>query len=482
MQELILVVDDDGFHRRTAERILKASGYRVGCLSSGEALLVFMKAEKADLVLLDLHMSGIDGFATLQKLRQLPNGANVPVLALLEKYNADDETRAVSAGAEGFVMTPFTPSVLLLNVRNTLELTGLRGGRKQPDKPKASAPAPEQNTPYKALSEELAGMLNAFAEGGRSTEGHALRTAQCARKLAQAAKLPADAQERVYLMGLLHDIGNMDVPAEIIDKPEALTEEETAAVRAHAMRGYALLKDIKAVQGLAAAARWHHEHFDGTGYPDGIAGNDIPAEVRLLSVADVCAAMSEKRSYRDTLPMSEIRQVLTDGRGTQFDPQYADLMLQLLEKGEPDPAEEVPEAEEAAAAEPEAAPEPPPLPEDPMERLQAVGFDTEAGLRCCLGDAGFYKSVLLDFSTQAEKRCEKLNMALEKRMWDAYRVYAHDLREACVTVGAVSLADLAGSMEDAAKQADKAYIEANHEALLAALEEAAGHAGYAASK
>ena len=481
MQDLILVVDDDGFHRRTAERILKASGYRVGSLSSGEALLAFMKAQKADLILLSLHMGGIGGFATLKKLRELPNGADVPVLALVDKHNADDESKAVAAGAGGFVTTPFIPSVLLLTVRNTL---GLAGKAVQPEAPKTPAPASAsvKKSGSNALALELAKLLAGLSEGERCTKGHALRTAQCAKRLAQAADCSTEVQERVYLMGLLHDIGSMDVPAELIDKPEALTEEETTAVRAHAMRGYALLKEIKAVQGLAAAARWHHERYDGTGYPDGIAGNDIPAEVRLLAVADACAAMSEARSYREPLSVDEIRQALESGKGTQFDPQYADLMLGLLEQGETEVPVEEQAAEPDTAPEPEAAPEPPPLPEDPIERLKATGFDPDEGLRCCLGDKSFYKSVLLDFSTQAEKRCAKMNMALEKKMWDAYRVYAHDLHDACVTVGLASLADQASCMEDAAKQADRAYIEANHEPLLAALEEAAAHAGYAASK
>ena len=478
MQNLILVVDDDGFHRRTAERILKASGYQVGSLSSGEAMLAFMNAQKADLILLSLRMGGIGGFAALKKLRELPNGADVPVLAMIDKHNADDESKAVAAGAAGFVTTPFVPSVLLLTVRNTLGLSA-KGAIKAPEPPKAAAPA--QNSGSNALAQELAKLLAQLSEGERSTKGHALRTAQCARRLAQAAELSAEAQERVYLMGLLHDIGSMDTPAEILDKPDALTGEELAAVRAHAMRGYTMLREIRAVQGLAAAARWHHERYDGTGYPDGIAGNDIPAEVRLLAVADVCSAMSETRSYRAALSVDEIRKVLTDGKGTQFDPQYDDLMLALLDKPE-EPAAAEPAEAPAAEAEPEAAPAPPPLPDDPMERLQAVGFDTEAGLRCCLGDMSFYKSVLLDFSTQAEKRCAKMKMALEKKMWDAYRVYAHELHDACVTVGLASLAEQASCMEDAAKQADRTYIEANHEPLLAALEEAAGHAGYAASK
>ena len=132
MQNLILVVDDDGFHRRTAERILKASGYQVGSLSSGEAMLAFMNAQKADLILLSLRMGGIGGFASLKKLRELPNGADVPVLAMIDKHNADDESKAVAAGAAGFVTTPFVPSVLLLTVRNTLGLSA-KGVIKAPE-------------------------------------------------------------------------------------------------------------------------------------------------------------------------------------------------------------------------------------------------------------------------------------------------------------------------------------------------------------
>ena len=133
------------------------------------------------------------------------------------------------------------------------------------------------------------------------------------------------------MLGLLHDVGKIGVPDAIINKPAKLTEEEYGIIQTHTVLGARILKNINEMPALVTGARWHHERFDGKGYPDGIAGTDIPEEARIIAVADAYDAMTSRRSYRDTLAQEAVRAELEKGRGTQFDPDFADIMMQMMD-------------------------------------------------------------------------------------------------------------------------------------------------------
>ena len=133
------------------------------------------------------------------------------------------------------------------------------------------------------------------------------------------------------MMGLLHDVGKIGIPEAIINKPGKLTDEEFEKIKTHPALGAGILKNITEFPKLAVGARWHHERYDGKGYPDGIAGEDIPTEARIIAVADAYDAMSSRRSYRDVLKQDFIRGEILKGKGTQFDPAFADIMLALID-------------------------------------------------------------------------------------------------------------------------------------------------------
>lgn len=134
------------------------------------------------------------------------------------------------------------------------------------------------------------------------------------------------------MMGLLHDVGKIGIPDAIINKTAKLTDEEYAEIKKHPVLGARILENITEFPKLATGARWHHERFDGKGYPDGIAGEDIPKEARIIAVADAYDAMSSRRSYRDVLPQKVVREEMEKGRGEQFDPVYADIMLAMIDE------------------------------------------------------------------------------------------------------------------------------------------------------
>jgi putative two-component system response regulator len=133
-------------------------------------------------------------------------------------------------------------------------------------------------------------------------------------------------------MGLLHDVGKIGVPDAVINKPSRLTEEEFSLIKNHPVMGARILKNIKEMPQLSSGARWHHERYDGKGYPDGLKGKDIPEEARIIAVADSYDAMTSRRSYRDPLPQDVVRDEIVKGRGTQFDPDFADIMLKMIDE------------------------------------------------------------------------------------------------------------------------------------------------------
>ena len=140
-------------------------------------------------------------------------------------------------------------------------------------------------------------------------------------------------QEKIFMMGLLHDVGKIGVPDEVINKPGRLTDEEFAAIKKHPGIGGKILGNIKEMPELAAGAKWHHERYDGKGYPEGIAGEEIPEEARIIAVADAYDAMTSNRSYRGALPIEIVRGEIENGKDNQFDPKFVDIMLKMIEDG-----------------------------------------------------------------------------------------------------------------------------------------------------
>jgi putative two-component system response regulator len=134
------------------------------------------------------------------------------------------------------------------------------------------------------------------------------------------------------MMGLLHDVGKIGVPDAVINKPGRLTDDEFAKIKNHPVMGARILKKIREMPKLVTGARWHHERYDGRGYPDGLKGTDIPEEARIIGVADAYDAMTSNRSYRDSMPQEKVREQIESGKGTQFDPKFADIMLQMIDE------------------------------------------------------------------------------------------------------------------------------------------------------
>ncbi len=165
----------------------------------------------------------------------------------------------------------------------------------------------------------------------RYTNGHSIRVADYAKEVAKRLKKSEDEQEKIYYAALLHDVGKIRVPEEVINKSEDLTEDEYEQIKVHPVTGFHILKDIYEDKTIANGALFHHERFDGQGYPRGLVGEEIPEVARIIGVVDTYDAMASNRSYRRALPQEVISSEIKKGKGTQFDPKIADVMLEMIQ-------------------------------------------------------------------------------------------------------------------------------------------------------
>lgn len=166
----------------------------------------------------------------------------------------------------------------------------------------------------------------------RYTSGHSQRVAEYATEIARRMGKSEEEQQIVYNAGLLHDVGKIRVPEDVIDKPGKLTKEEFDQIRIHSVSGYHILCDIHEDERVGYGAKYHHERYDGNGYPNGLSGGDIPEIARIIAVADAYDAMASDRSYRKALPQNVVRNEILNGKGSQFDPEIADIMLQIIDE------------------------------------------------------------------------------------------------------------------------------------------------------
>lgn len=331
MNDWILVVDDDTSNLKMASYILGGAQMRVSCLKAGGDAVRFLQENRPDLILLDVHMPGMDGFQTMQAIRENETAADIPVIFLTADDDSDTEKRGLELGAQDFIKKPFVPEVLLLRVRHTIDLSRLQADLEREVQKKTREIA-AQHEKLERISMQIVKALSGAVDAKDTyTNGHSLRVAEYSREIAHRAGLSKEMQNDIYMMGLLHDVGKIGVPDAIINKPEHLTEEEYSVIKTHPVMGAGILKNIKDFPKLITGARWHHERYDGKGYPDGISGDEIPLEARIIAVADAYDAMSSRRSYRDVLPQEIVRSEIEKGKGTQFDPVMADIALGMID-------------------------------------------------------------------------------------------------------------------------------------------------------
>ena len=327
----ILVVDDDRMNLLIAKKILEAE-YSVKCVSSGADAFEYLETCTADLILLDLKMPDMDGFAFLDKIKQMPVLDGIPVICLTADNDHDSEAKCFELGALDFITKPFIAEIVRRRVHRILELNRLQQ-ELQDEVSRRTLQLNQRSRQMERLTVQVMQTLASTIDAkDKYTNGHSVRVAEYSREIARRMNMSDQNQQDIYYIGLLHDIGKIGVPDEIINKTSRLTDEEFAVIKTHPCIGADILTKMSELPDIATGARWHHERYDGRGYPDGLAGDDIPLVARIIGVADSYDAMTSNRSYRQVLPQEVVRGEIEKGKGTQFDPIFAEIMLQIIDE------------------------------------------------------------------------------------------------------------------------------------------------------
>ncbi len=326
METSVVIVDDDPIVLKRAWSVLNDEGIKSVVIKSGAQLFEYLDNNPApNLILLDIRMPDMDGFAVLKELRKRQKGINeIPVIFLTAEEDEETETKGLLLGAMDFIRKPFIPSILVLRVKNAIELVSLQRDLNREVKLKTY----ENEQLFIQVVSSLAAAIDAK---DTYTNGHSGRVAEYSKEIARRYGYNESKQDSIYMMGLLHDVGKIGVPDAVINKPDRLTDEEFALIKVHPEIGGRILENIKNMPELSMGARWHHERYDGTGYPDGLKGEDIPEQARIIAIADAYDAMTSNRSYRKYMPQDKVRAEIERCKGSQFDPVFADILLEMID-------------------------------------------------------------------------------------------------------------------------------------------------------
>ena len=327
----MLVVDGRDGDRMRLQQILEPRVQFNGVQTGGEAL-DYAKKNDIDLLLLAVKLPDMDGFELMRTLRRQPKFKDLPIIMLTSDQTQKAEAAVAMAGGTDIIRKPFIPIIVVKKVEQVLEMEYLHRNLKQ-EVHRQTQLAEERLAASERLFEETVMTLAKTIDAKDAyTRGHSQRVAMYSRQIAEKLGWLEDEQRKIYFMGLLHDIGKIGVPEAIINKTTRLTDVEYGQIKQHTVIGSEILELIAEFPELAVGARSHHERYDGKGYPDGFAGSQIPVYARVIAVADAYDAMTSRRSYRDVLPQDVVRGEIAKGRGTQFDPQFADIMLQIIDE------------------------------------------------------------------------------------------------------------------------------------------------------
>ena len=325
----VLIVDDESMNVRLLERVLTRAGFTNVVASTDPcAVTALCAAELPDLVLLDLHMPERDGFGVLEDLAAI-GGGRLPVLMLSGDASEDAKLRALALGAKDFVAKPFEEREVLLRIRNLLETRLLQ--RELARQNARLEEAVRERT--RALAEAQLEVLERLAAAAElrddDTGQHTQRVGEISARIALSLGLPTEQAALLRRAAALHDVGKIGIPDSILRKPGRLTPAEHEAMKAHTVLGGRILAggQTPVVCMAERIARHHHERWDGGGYPDGLAGEQIPIEARIVAVADVLDALSHPRPYRGAWAPEQVAALIRDGSGSHFDPAVVEALF-----------------------------------------------------------------------------------------------------------------------------------------------------------
>jgi len=324
----ILVVDDEKSVRNLLSRMLLKGGYECTLAADAVDARKFIKERNFELILSDVTMPGESGIDFIRYVAaEYPDTAIIMVTAIDDPEIAET---ALEAGIYGYIIKPFNANELIINVRNSLrrrELEIADGAyRRNLEQMVEKRTAELQKT----LEGTISALIMTVEYRDPYTGGHQQRVSDLASAIAKEMGFPEDKIMGIRMAGLLHDIGKIAIPVEILSKPGRLSKTEFELIKNHPQVGYDILNSIKFPWPISQIVLQHHERIDGSGYPNGLSGNEILIEAKILGVADVVEAMASHRPYRAALGIDKALEEISNNKGKYYDTEAANACLRVF--------------------------------------------------------------------------------------------------------------------------------------------------------
>ncbi len=333
MLPAVLLLSDEADNELVSKEAL-SSHYEVivGETKEWSALL---KEKEIRLIVLQCQMLSEDVLETIRSMKDSKR-TMAPVVLVMAKQDEGVEEKLLSEDVADILYLPLSDKMLVWRLENVWKSDALQRDFGSEVEKQMRAMKERRNKLERVSVQVMAALASLVDAKSVYMKGHSQRVAEYAKMLAERMGKSEREQEDVFYAGLLHDIGKIGIPDSILGKVPKLTEEDWVVMKTHSDIGADILSDVSDMEGLDVGARWHHERYDGSGYPDGLKGNEIPEIARIIGVADAYDAMTSSRSYRDELSMEEARREIEKGIGTQFDPYIAKLFLQIIDEHKDD--------------------------------------------------------------------------------------------------------------------------------------------------
>jgi putative nucleotidyltransferase with HDIG domain len=333
-QDHILLVDDEAAIREVVSTLLETQRYRCTAVANGREAVDFLRDHPVDLVLSDMIMPEMDGLQLLAWIRT--HHKDFPVILVTAMHDVSTALDAIRRGAYDYILKPFEKDRLFTSVRRALEHRHLiqenRNYQRNLEQLVEERTAQLQHALHQlelSYDETLEALGGALDLKDAETEGHCKRVTAFTIAIAKAMNVDPAFLPQISRAAFLHDIGKMAIPDRILRKPGPLTDEERLVMRTHCDVGYNMLVRIPFLREAAEIVLAHQEYYDGSGYPRGLAGEDIPLGARIFAIADALDAMISDRPYRKALSIEHAQQEVKRCSGTQFDPKVVEVFLSM---------------------------------------------------------------------------------------------------------------------------------------------------------
>ncbi len=330
----ILVVDDEPAIHRMMQRVLGRAGYRVASADDGEQALKKIVRRPPDLIILDLNMPNSNGFEVAEQLKSREDTCNIPVILMTGNDTVDNLVKALDMGVNDFLSKTAYPDEIRARIRSHLKIKRLND-EVQAYHDHLEKMVALRTAQLKNASLEVIWRLTAASEfRDVETGAHIQRMSHYSAAIARRMGLNDKTAEAILYGAAMHDIGKIGIPDRILLKPGKLDAREWDIMMMHAVIGADILKgsDIGVVRLGEMIARTHHEKWDGSGYPDGLAGCRIPLAARIVALADVFDALTSKRPYKDPLSVEKSNRIILEERGRHFDPAVVDSFFSIQDE------------------------------------------------------------------------------------------------------------------------------------------------------